>query len=362
MESKGKVLIVDDLLDNISIVESILKLEGYTTSHRFNGKQAIEDLEENDYDVILMDIMMPVMDGYEATTLINSNPKTKDIPVLFLTAKADIDSISKAYKTGGVDFITKPFNRLELIARVKTHINIQRQRKELIELNATKDKFFSIISHDLRSPFNSIIGLTDILSNELSTLNQDEIVNIAQTIHKSTKDTYFLIDNLLEWSKSQTNRLVTKPIKFNIINNIMDVITLLEGQALMKSIVFKQELPSEIQVYADQRMIETTIRNLVSNAIKFTKPEGEVKISIEDKNESIQVNIEDNGVGMTEEQLSLLFKVNTGFKSKGTMNETGTGLGLLLCKDFIERNNGSISVTSKVNQGSKFSILIPKNG
>ncbi len=357
--TQERILIVDDIHQNISVVDAVLSLEGYAIDYRSNGKEAIEAVEENQYDLILMDIMMPVMDGLTATKEICSKSPENKIPIIFLTAKVDKESLRKAFEYGGVDYITKPFNTSELLARVKTHLNLKKQQHDLIELNATKNKFFSIISHDLRSPFNSIIGLTETLAEDIDTLDKEEISNLAKSINSTTKDTYFLLDNLLEWSRTQTQQTKVNPVSVFLPDLVADLFELLEGQALMKKINLELKIRNELTVFADHRMIETTFRNLISNAIKFTKAGGKIIIQIEKQGEMALAKVIDNGIGISENDIKKLFDLKVGYKSKGTGNEIGTGLGLLLCKEFVETNGGKIWVESQVGKGSTFSLTIP---
>ena len=202
-KNRQKVLIVDDVTKNIQLVANFLKQAGYDINFAISGKTAIKHIKKARFDLILLDIMMPEMDGFEVCKKLKSEDETKDIPVIFLTAKTDIDSITQAFKAGGVDYITKPFNKAELLARVKTHLELQHQKRNLKELNATKDKFFSIIAHDLKSPLNHLLGLSEILQKELESAGSDEIIKIANLINKSAKSGRLLLENLLEWSRSQ---------------------------------------------------------------------------------------------------------------------------------------------------------------
>ncbi len=230
----------------------------------------------------------------------------------------------------------------------------------LKELNASKDKFFSIISHDLRSPFTSIIGFAEVILEDLDTLSKEDIKEFTSNIYKSSKNIQNLLENLLQWSRIQTGRIEFNPINFELNNLINDVLALYHVNAARKKITLSNLVEKQYTVNADKFMIDTVLRNLVSNSIKFTRQGGEIKINVDKFDDGfIVVTVSDNGVGIKEEVIEKLFKIDTHVTTKGTEKEKGTGLGLILCKEFIEKNNGRIWVESKVNEGSSFKFILP---
>jgi PAS domain S-box-containing protein len=230
----------------------------------------------------------------------------------------------------------------------------------LKELNASKDKFFSIISHDLRSPFTSIIGFAEVMLEDIDTLDKDEIKEFTSSIYKSSKNIQNLLENLLQWSRVQTGRIEFNPIKFDLNNLANDVVALYQVNAARKKISLVNNIEAEIHVKADKFMIDTVMRNLVSNSIKFTRQGGEISINSEEKPDGfLQVSIKDNGVGMKEEILGKLFKIDEHVTTKGTEKEKGTGIGLILCKEFIEKHNGKIWAESTLGEGSTFNFTLP---
>lgn len=232
---------------------------------------------------------------------------------------------------------------------------------QLKETNNSKDKFFSIISHDLRSPFTSIIGFAEVMLEDLDTLSKEEIKEFTGSIYKSSKNIQNLLENLLQWSRVQTGRIEFNPIKFNLNNLVNDVVALFQVNAARKKINLLNDFEKDYEIIADKFMIDTVLRNLVSNAIKFTKQGGEIKIDITEKDEEehIEVSVSDNGVGMKEEIISKLFKIDEHVTTKGTEKEKGTGLGLILCKEFIEKHDGKIWAESTLAEGSKFKFTLP---
>jgi len=231
-----KVLIVDDVTKNIQLVASFLKQAGYDINFALNGKDALKHIKREKFDLILLDIMMPEMDGLEVCQKIKADPISKDTPVIFLTAKTDVESISTAFEVGGVDYITKPFNRAELLARVKTHLELESQRRNLEELNATKDKFFSIIGHDLKSPLNQLLSLSEIILNELKSGREDEVMKMTKHLNESAKSARTLLENLLDWSRSQTGKIHFSPEILDVSKLTEEVVELNAQNAFHKNI------------------------------------------------------------------------------------------------------------------------------
>lgn len=356
---RQKVLIVDDVTKNIQLVANFLKQAGYDINYAISGKTAIKHIKRENFDLILLDIMMPEMDGFEVCQKLKSDVETKEIPVIFLTAKADIDSITKAFKVGGIDYITKPFNKAELLARVKTHLKLQQQKRDLKELNATKDKFFSIIAHDLKSPLNQLLGLSELLQKELESDKGDEVLNLVKLMGESAKTGRLLLENLLEWSRSQTGSLKFNPKVLDIEQLTNEVIELNTNNAIQKNISIKSKVKSGIFAFADENMIKTILRNLISNSIKFTMNGGKINLSAKKNNGLVTYSVSDSGIGIAANDIKKLFRIDVNPNSIGKSAEKGTGLGLILCKEFIQMNGGEVWVESKLGEGSAFKFTMP---
>lgn len=258
--------------------------------------------------------------------------------------------------------LTESKTLLEEKAKQFEELNKQlaKSEVELKELNASKDKFFSIISHDLRSPFVSLLGFSEYMAKYTDELDPEETKDYLTRIYKSAKNIFTLIDNLLQWSRLQTGGIPFSPAEFNLKPVVDQVINLLNETAVTKFITLTNKVAAPIEVYADQNMIETVIRNLISNAIKFTEEKGEVVVDAKIQDDDVLIMVSDNGVGMDSETIKGLFKIDVQYTTSGTRQETGTGLGLVLCKEFIEKNNGTIWAESISGSGSKFRFLLPQ--
>jgi len=239
---------------------------------------------------------------------------------------------------------------------------IERRKSELEKLNANKDKFFSIIAHDLKNPFNTIMGLSELLLYNLDQYPKEKVREFITQVYNYSTHTYTLLDNLLQWARSQTKQMEVQPDFIDLKGLISDNINLLTNKAEEKNIVLKPEIDDQArQVYADENMINTVIRNLVSNAIKFTPEKGLVKISTHRQQDELVLSVSDNGVGIPKENLPKLFDLKTSYSTHGTHSEKGTGLGLLLCKEFVLMNGGRIWVESESGKGSTFYFTLPES-
>jgi PAS domain S-box-containing protein len=243
----------------------------------------------------------------------------------------------------------------------KTEDELIKSEAKFRELNATKDKFFSIIAHDLKNPFNAIMGFSNLLSERIKEKDYHRIEKYVEYIQSASQIAVDLLGNLLEWTRSQTGRIAFNPDYTELVALINEVINLLEASAVQKSIHIVRKLPVEATVIIDSEMISTVLRNLISNAIKFTRQGGEIVISLELNDEELKVTVADDGVGIKKEALGKLFKIDEGYSTKGTNSEIGTGLGLILCKEFVDKHNGKIWAESDVNKGSFFYFTLPLN-
>lgn len=377
---KGLVLIVDDLPENVLLIDKTLIKKGYRTIVVNNGMDALIRAKENKPDLILLDILMPLMDGFEICERLKSDPDTERIPVIFLTALNDINYIVNGFSSGGVDYITKPFNIPELLARIKIHIELKQlhdsntgyinklydknrelseARQKLTELNTQKDKFFSILAHDLKNPFQGLIKTTEYIVKNSSSLEKDEIVDTVNDLHKSADSMFKLLENLLTWSRVQLGRITLEKTNQNLMQLVNNISSIFTENLKQKNIKLVTNINEQLVGYFDVNIIHTVLRNLLSNAIKFSFPNGTIEISARQSDENhIRVKVRDHGTGMTAEEIQKLFRIDTNKSIPGTLGEAGTGLGLVLCKELIEKNGGTIEVLSDKGQFTEFSFTI----
>ena len=237
---------------------------------------------------------------------------------------------------------------------------LTKTNRELRNANATKDKFFSIIAHDLKNPFTSILGFSELLKTKYTTYTEEKKLRLISMIHGSAENIYRLLENLLQWSRSQTGNIQYNPTIFNLSEVVTNNIELFRNQLREKHITIINRLSKEITVFADRNMINTIIRNLISNAVKFTE-EGKIEIELVKKDDFFELTIMDTGIGIPGEKLEHIFKIRKSKSTEGTMGEMGTGLGLIICKEFAEINRAKITATSQVDIGSAFTLHIPVN-
>lgn len=365
--SEYKILIVDDVMSNVLLLKVLLTNEKFAIATASNGRQALEQVEKENPDLVLLDVMMPDMSGFEVAQHLKSNPNTADIPIIFLTVLNSTADIVKGFQVGANDFISKPFNKEELIIRVTHQISLVAAKRlilskteELQRTIAGRDKLYSVIAHDLRSPMGSIkMVLNMLILNLPSEKIGAEMYELLTMANQTTEDVFSLLDNLLKWTKSQIGKLNVVYQDVDLVEVTDGVIEIFSMVASLKKIRIREMKPEKMMVNADIDMLKTVVRNLLSNAIKFSKENSEVLVKMEEVDGMAVVSVQDHGCGISEEGQKKLLHTDTHFSTFGTNNEEGSGLGLLLCKDFVVKNGGKLWFTSKEGEGSIFSFSIP---
>lgn len=256
-------------------------------------------------------------------------------------------------------FNDKKSLEIEISERKKAEERISKFAEELQEINSGKDKFFSILAHDLKSPFHYLLGYSDLLVNEYSTLSDEDRKKFISIIHSNSQRLYSLLENLLEWSRLQTGRVDFEMEVFDLAREVNQLCETLKAYATQKNISFETNIPEQELIKADRNMIRSSIHNLLTNAIKYTPEGGAVSITIKSLDSSVEISIKDNGIGMTPEEVAKLFRIDVSFSRPGTNKEPGTGLGLILTKEFIEKNGGHLFVESEPDKGSLFRLTLP---
>lgn len=364
---KPLIACIDDEAMNLELMKFTIKQIDCDVLPIQHSQEALSILQKNIPDVILLDVKMPVMDGFELCTLIKTKRALKNIPVIFITGMGKTEDKVKGFELGGVDYVTKPFNKHELLARIKTHLSLSEAKKKLTQQaadlkkdNVLKDRLFSIIGHDLRSPLSAIKMQLDFILRGIIDPKADNF--IPKTVHNlnaTTDEAFNLLDNLLGWAKSESGSL-------SIIKEDVNLLTLVEQCARLqklaletKQITFQITVPENAVVQADMNMLKTVLRNLLSNAIKFTPVGGTIAIAAALENGFWNVSVTDSGVGISKEDLPKVLNTEEHFSKEGTEQEAGTGLGLILCQDFVLKNNGKLWVESTLGKGSSFTFSVP---
>lgn len=364
--SDYKILIVDDVVSNVLLLKILLTNEKFQVCTASNGKMCIEMAKSEHPDLILLDVMMPDLNGFDTAVILKKDPETQEIPIIFLTALNNPSDLVKGFQVGANDFLTKPFNKEELIMRVMHQIQlvaakriIIRQNEELKRTISNRDKMYSVIAHDLRSPMASIRMVLNLAVNVVSKeVVGDEIFGLLDKANRESEETHDLLDNLLKWTKSQTGRLSVVYQELDLDDIVPGVVDIFRMIAEMKKIELKY-IPADekLIVHADNDMIKTIIRNFLSNAVKFT-PEGKsVEVFYKREGDFARISVRDHGVGIEPDRVEAIF--HTGETTYGTGGEEGSGLGLQLCQDFARKNGGDARVESTLGEGSTFSFTIP---
>lgn len=364
--SDYKILIVDDVVSNVLLLKILLTNEKFQICTASNGRECIEKTKSEHPDLILLDVMMPDLNGFDTAVILKNDPETANVPIIFLTALNTPSDLVQGFKVGASDFLTKPFNKEELIVRVMQQISLVAARRIIMEQNeelrhtiSNRDKMYSVIAHDLRSPMASIRMVLNLF---VSTVSPDmigqELYDLIDKANRESEETHSLLDNLLKWTKSQTGRLNVVYQDFEINDVVLGVVDIFVIIAETKHIRLNCNLGTEnLKVHADTDMLNTVIRNFLSNAIKFSNENSTIDITVARSGDFARISVRDHGVGISEDRIASLF--SSGKTTYGTKNEEGSGLGLQLCKDFAVKNGGDVEVESVHGEGSTFSVLVP---
>lgn len=372
--SENKILIVDDNPTNLKVLFEYLSGEkGYKIFVAKNGREALERTTHAQPDIILLDIMMPEMDGYETCLRLKAQDETRAIPIIFLTAFADTENKVKAFNHGAVDFIVKPFNQQEVLARIKTHLTISRQKRELektnstlerinIELakaNASKDKLFSIVAHDMRNKLFGLTGSIEMMESFFNHLSDAEKQDRIRAMSTSAQQMYKLFENLFTWARMQTGSIEVVTEKLNVGKIACETIEFFKTDAQDKGIELISDVKDGCDVMYDKNMLAFILRNLIHNAIKYCDTGNLVTISCQQESDYHHISVKDNGIGMKKEVCDAIFDVGARSSKPGTRKEGGSGLGLMVAKEFAELNRGTLTIQSTENVGTEVILSLP---
>lgn len=339
--------------------------------------------EATEIPVVIADYLMPGMKGDKLLAEIHKlSPETHNI---LLTGQANIEGVANAVNYADLyRYIGKPWDHDDLVMTIKEAVRLFRlekklkkqnnelaelnaslerkvdiRTKQLSELNATKDKFFSIIAHDLKNPFNTLLGFSRYMVENFDSISETEKKEYLTAIRDTADHGFKLLENLLEWSRAQTGRITWEPDDIFMSALVSETVDIMTKAAENKNINILSFIPEKVKAYGDENMVKTVLRNLISNGIKYSHSGSRIVLSCKNKNDELVFSVQDFGIGISDEHRKKLFNLDSSFTTKGTDNEIGTGLGLILCKEFIERNNGRIWVESEPEKGATFYFSLP---
>jgi len=365
-EEKQKILIVDDIPSNIQILAEAMRKD-YQIIFATTGEEALRiAMAEPHPELILLDIMLPDIDGYTVCRNLKKEKKTREIPIIFITAKSEETDETKGFEYGGVDYIIKPFSIPIVKARVQTHIELKRKRdmqKEMAdrleEINQTKNKFLGIAAHDLRSPLGSVRGFSRLLIEELSgqlTPDQQEFLDI---IYQQSKHMLALVDDLLDVAVIESGKLDLRIQKDSVIEMVEKRIRLFQHKLNKKGIILNTHFDSIPEIAFDRTRIAQVMDNLLSNAIKFSPEKGKIDIKVQKGDDRICIDVIDEGSGIPLEHQPHIFGAFQKFRKKQAGSEKSTGLGLSIVKRIIEAHDGTIQVLSAPDDGTTMRFTLP---
>lgn len=371
MDERQRILAVDDAPDNLILLERMLKRQGFDVLKASSGKECLAASASEHPDMIILDVAMPEMNGFETLKHLRSNEITKDIPVIILTANSkDAKSIEEGFSLGADEYLTKPIDQDELIARVKSILRVVKAEREVEQLKAD---FQSMLVHDLRSPLSVIIGVLQLGARGEFDKNPDERKEFMRSALETSQKMLGLINDILDVAKLEAGKiqLNKQPNDLNVI--VAGAVGRLKLLAREKGVSLKVELANDIPICeCDSGKFDQVVTNLLSNAIKFTPRDGEIVIRVYGKNfgdeqpelkgNYIALDVVDTGVGIPEEELPLVFDRYRQAKNAGGTVHKGTGLGLTIVKRISEAHGGRVFVESSLGKGTKFTVVIPAVG
>ncbi len=354
------LLVVDDNVTNIKVVEGFVSKNGkYRSISATSGAEALRICAEQCIDMVLLDIMMPEMDGYQVCEKLKQDPTTKDIPIIFITAKHETKSIIKGFEVGGIDYILKPFNGMELMARIDTHMRLRFQEIEIKEASAINERFIAIIADELRSPITALNGVLHMLANPSQLLDSEQQQDYIVQASMAAESLNAISSNLIQWSILKIDAIPLRSADIELNNFFAKVANKISAENPQKQIQYKIEIAEGFTCHTDESLLQRIAQILLANASAFSHKGGEVSIAAKENANGWQITIEDRGVGMSSEELQNLFQLDKRVIRAGTAGEAGSGMGLLLCKELMDRLNGTIKIESEPDKGTRLFLNLP---
>ncbi|QIK60277.1 hybrid sensor histidine kinase/response regulator [Dysgonomonas sp. HDW5A] len=367
INSKYKILIVDESEEQLLELEQVLTDQKFTVLKSQSGKEAIKIYRKERPDLVILEISMPDISGFEICSYIRKNPNKKRIPIIFSTTSTDSKDIIESFKVGGDDYVAKPFNFDVLMARINHQLSMLVAKSIIIEKNRelyntviARDRMYSVIAHDLRSPVGTIKMIMNLLTeNTVDNIVEETLYRMIREANFITEELFTLLDNLLKWAKNQSGSMTPIFQEIDLVDITKGGVELFRKVAIVKNIQVEFNTIPMAMVNVDIEMTKSCIRNLMSNAFKFSYENSKVVVSLSEEKDYFRIAIQDFGCGMNEEEIQKLLNPKTHYTSYGTAKEEGSGLGLLLVKELITKNKGHLGFNSIKGIGSTFYILIP---
>ena len=381
MEETPVILIIDDNPTNLNVLFEYLEESGFEVSVAQNGRSALEQVAQIHPDLILLDIMMPDLDGFEICRTLKKRVETNEIPIIFMTALTDASDKIKGFLAGGSDYITKPLQYEEVLARITAHLKLRNAEKQkqalqmyieeqkarltekdrqIAELIAGKETLFAYISSDLQPPLNALLGFVRVLLENLEHYGKEQISSDLLRVQAAAERLESQHENLILWSKLQRGGLVLAPGLINVEEIVVYNLIFFAPLAKQKQITLQSSVQNVMLAHADYEMVNAIIRNLLSNALKFTDTGGNVRISAIEHDDEVELFISDSGIGMSAEQVHLLLHHRAAYPAADDEKKR-LGLGLILCKALIERCGGAMKIETQLGTGTTFIFTLPKH-
>jgi two-component system, sensor histidine kinase and response regulator len=371
------ILVVDDVQQNIQVVGTMLREAGYSIMPATNGSAALQRVQKKLPDLILLDLMMPEMDGLEVCRRLKADPATRPIPIIFLTASNEMSHLVQGLQAGAVDYVTKPFNPPELLARVRTHLELKHARdtivrygQELARLNEEKNEFMGIAAHDLRNPLGAIIGYAEIIAEEAASLqaspgerferSRQEMSECATRVKHTSNRMAEMVQNLLDANRIERGemRVNLAPTDLGPLLNTVTETQRARAAAKQQTIQLEND-PDPVVALLDSAVTVQVLENLVSNAVKYSPPGKRISVRLTKSPTVVRCEVQDEGPGLSAEDQKKLFGKFARLSAKPTGGEHSTGLGLSIVKKMVEAMNGKVWCESDLGQGATFIVEFP---
>ncbi len=355
-----KILVVDDEPSNLFLLEGLLSEEGFNVSTALNGDDAVALAKSELPDVILLDIMMPRVTGIDVLEILVKEPLTCNIPIIMVTARVEAEDVEEALAKGAVEYIKKPINEVEMLARLRVTLRLKRQEDNLRALLKSKEDFIAMVSHDVRGPFASISGFAELLLTDdklAGSLNSDHKEFLSLIIDTSNY-VYDYFNKLLSWANLGAKELNLQKETIPLVKLVRVAEIVYKSKIDEKNIEFNVDIPEDFKIVVDPTYFSQVVNNLIGNAIKYSYYGGKIFLSVTQTEKGIHFKVADTGVGMPNVTAEELFGKSFHISTRGTRGEKGTGIGLRICKMILDAHGFGFSFKSQLNAGTEFSIEI----